>query len=516
MQKSSVCRIQDVKTLRSHQFAEDASPMAHPVRPESYIEINNFYTATVYNKGAEVIRMQQILLGRDGFRKGMDLYFERHDGQAVTIDDFVSAMEDSNNRDLTQFKRWYSQSGTPVVKIESHYDAHQQQLKLSLSQSCPPTPGQPTKEPFHIPVAIALWNENGQNIDIPESVLELKEEQQTWTWNNIPSQPVVSLFRDFSAPVKWNIDYTDAELTLLIRAETNDFSRWEAMQKLNYRYLLAPKPHCPESLIDVYRSVLHNTNINLLLKAEMLTLPNFIECSQCVKQIDVDIIEIAREHFYHSIGVALANDFLSFYQSLNAIDSIAERKLKNTCLMYLTYAKHPEAKTLAYNQLMHAKNMTDEAAALAMLMYFDETTYNEATQQFYQKWQNDDLVLDKWFATQAISPLPSTLEKIKKLLEHPKFDKKNPNKIKALLGSFWMNNPRLFHALDGSGYQFFVPLILAFDQHNAFTSVSLVRSMINWKQFDAQRQILMKNALETILKEKTISKDLYEIVSKSI
>lgn len=529
MQKSSVCRIQDVKTLRSHQFAEDAGPMSHPVRPESYIEINNFYTATVYNKGAEVIRMQQMLLGRDGFRKGMDLYFKRHDGQAVTIDDFVKAMEDANSRDLTQFKRWYCQSGTPEINAHTQYDAQQQQFTLTLSQSCPPTPGQPTKEPFHIPVTIALFDEKGHAISIPESVLELKEPQQSWTWKNMASKPIVSLLRDFSAPVKCHINYTDAELTVLIQSETNDFARWETMQKLVYKYLLGDSTQgiiptdCPDSLVAIFRSILNHSEINLLLKAEMLTLPNFIECSQSVKQINVDAIETARDGFYRTIGHALSEDFAHIYQSLQAKNSAAmtaeafgERKLKNVALTYLTHAKHPQAKAWAQQQQAQAKNMTDELAALASLMHFDESTRDVAANDFYQKWQDDDLVLDKWFSVQAMSPLPSTLEKVRALLEHPKFDKKNPNKIKALLGAFWTTNPRCFHAIDGSGYQFLVPLILAFDRDNAFTSTSLVRSMISWKHFDEKRQDLMQHALQEILKDKAISRDLYEIVSKSL
>lgn len=529
MQKSSVCRIHDVKTLRSHQFAEDAGPMSHPVRPESYIEINNFYTTTVYNKGAEVIRMQQMLLGRDGFRKGMDLYFKRHDGHAVTIDDFVKAMEDANGRDLAQFKRWYCQSGTPEINASTQYDAQQQQFTLTLSQSCPPTPGQPTKEPFHIPVTVALFDEQGHAISIPESVLELKEPVQTWTWKNMTSKPIVSLLRDFSAPVKCHIDYTDAELEVLIQSETNDFARWEAMQKLIYKYLLGnpaqgvPPTECPASLVDTFRSILNTPKINALFKAEILTLPNFIECSQYLQKIDVDAIESAREEFHRTIGQALSDDFSRIYQSLNTRNSAemtaeasGERKLKNTALVYLTHAKHPQAKTWAQQQLAQAKNMTDELAALAALMYFDEATQNTAANDFYQKWQNDDLVLDKWFAVQAMSPLPSTLENVRTLLDHPGFDRKNPNKIKALLGSFWANNPRHFHAIDGSGYAFFVPLILEFDRDNAFTSTSLVRSMINWKHFDEKRQDLMQQALQEILKEKAISKDLYEIVSKSL
>lgn len=529
MQKSSVCRIQDVKTLRSYQFAEDAGPMSHPVRPESYIEINNFYTATVYNKGAEVIRMQQMLLGRDGFRKGMDLYFKRHDGHAVTIDDFVKAMEDANGRDLTQFKRWYSQSGTPEISVKTHYDAQLQQFTLTLSQSCPPTPGQPTKEPFHIPVSFALFNEKGQTISIPETVLELKESEQTWTWKNIASKPIISLLRDFSAPVKCHIDYTDTELAILIQSETNDFARWEAMQKLTYKYLLghptqgiAPT-ECPSSLVDIFRSILNNPKIDLLLKAEMLTLPNFIECSQYVKQIDVNAIESARDGFHQTIGHALSDDFSRIYQLLNAKNSTAmtaeafgERKLKNTVLAYLMHAKHPQTKIWAQQQLAQAKNMTDELAALATLMHFDESTRDTAANNFYLKWQNDDLVLDKWFAAQAMSSLSSTLKKVKMLWSSPQFDQTNPNKVKALLGTFWINNPQYFHAIDGSGYAFFVPLILIIDRENAFTSTSLVRSMINWKRFDEKRQHLMQQALQQILDEKSISKDLYEIVSKSL
>lgn len=532
MQESSVCRIQDVKILRSHQFSEDASPMAHPVRPESYIEINNFYTMTVYNKGAEVIRMQHTLLGHDGFRKGMDLYFERHDGQAVTIDDFVKAMEDANQKNLTQFKRWYSQAGTPEIHVETAYDPKKSEFELTLTQSCPVTPKQPKKEPFHIPITFALWDpNNAQAIAIPQKLLELKDSTQTWKWQNISAKPVVSLLRDFSAPIKLHIYYTDEELQLLIRAETNDFSRWEAVQRVIYKTLLqlieehkhGKKLSPSDFIITIFRDILNNTSINLLSKAELLILPNFIEFSQYIGHSDVDAIESAREHLHQIIGQTLAQDFLSTYQQLHTKSSskmtaraYGERKLKNVCLSYLIYAKHPEVKKLANEQLINAQNMTDELAALMGLMHFDDETSDQTAEHFYQKWQNNDLVLDKWFAAQALSPLPSTLENIKKLLSHPKFDRKNPNKVKSLLGTFWMYNPRAFHAIDGSGYALFVPEILAFDKDNAFISAGLARSLINWKSFDRKRQHLMKTALQNILQEANLSKDLYEIVSKSV
>ncbi len=532
MQESSVCRIQDVKTLRSHQFSEDASPMAHPVRPESYMEINNFYTVTVYNKGAEVIRMQHTLLGEVGFRKGMDLYFKRHDGHAVTIDDFVKAMEDANGRDLTQFKRWYSQAGTPEITASTHYNENQQTFSLILSQSCPPTPGQPEKEPFHIPIRIALWDAQQKQIDIAEKIIELTEPQQTWTWKNISSKPIVSLLGDFSAPVKLNIDYSNEELQTLINAETNDFSRWEALQRVSYTYLKQRieaarqgenLPPLPQFIIDIYRNILQHSLIDPLLKGELLTLPTFLEFSQYLGYTDVDGIEEARDYLHIALGNALLNEFHALYQSLNekstsemTARAYGERKLKNACLTYLVYAKHPEAQTLAFNQLAQAKNMTDELAAYAGLMYFDTETRDKAATSFFKKWQENDLVLDKWFSVQAISPLPSTLEHVKKLTTHAKFDRMNPNKIKALLGTFWMTNPRNFHAIDGSGYDFFVSEILAFDKENAFVSAGLARSLINWKSFDEKRQQLMQNALRTILKEPNISKDLYEIVSKSV
>ena len=531
MQESSVCRIQDVKTLRSHQFSEDASPMAHPVRPESYIEINNFYTVTVYNKGAEVIRMQHTLLGKDGFRKGMDLYFERHDGQAVTIDDFVKAMEDANGKDLTQFKLWYSQAGTPEVIANTRYDEELKTFELTLTQSCPPTPGQPEKMPFHIPIRIALWDQQQKKIEIPEELLELKEAQQTWLWQNMPSKPIVSLLGDFSAPIKLNIDYSNLELQCLINAESNDFSRWESLQRMTYDYLKRRMAEyqqgnsfpLPDFLIDTYRDILQHTSIDSLLKGELLTIPSFLEFSQYLGHTDVDSIEAARDYLHITLGKTLLHDFSAMYQKLNEKSSAemnarvyGERKLKNACLAYLIYAKHPEAKVFAQQQLTHAKNMTDELAAFMGLMYFDDETRDKAAAEFYEKWQNNDLVLDKWFACQAMSPLPSTLDNIKKLLIHPKFDRKNPNKIKALLGTFWANNPRIFHAIDGSGYDLFVSQILAFDKDNAFVSASLARSLISWKSFDTKRQKLMQNALKQILKEPNLSKDLYEIVSKSV
>jgi aminopeptidase N len=522
MQKSNVFRIQTVKTLRSRQFSEDASPMAHPVRPESYIEINNFYTVTVYEKGSEVIRMQHTLLGEAGFQKGMKLYVQRHDGKAVTIDDFVQAMEDANNRDLTQFKRWYSQSGTPEIKASAHYDNNI--LSLTLTQSCPATPGQPTKEPFHIPVNISLFDRvNGQKIAIPEKLLELTESTQTWTWENMSTQPIVSLLGGFSAPIKLHIEYTDAELQLLIQSEDDDFSRWESLQKIFYRYLFDQSDKASSVMLDIYRNILNNTRIDLLSKAELLTLPSFIECAQVVERINVDAIESGRTYWHETIGKTFESEFLKIYQLLASKSSAemnaqnyAERRFKNTCLSYLIHAKNPEAKQLLLSQLKNAKNMTDETAALMGLMHIDTESKSQALDIFYQKWHHDDLVMDKWFTAQAISTLPFTTEHVSNLLEHSSFDKKNPNKVKALLGAFWMNNPRAFHSLDGSGYNLFVHNIMAFDKYNSFISAALARSMINWRQFDNKHQHLMQNALKAILHEKCISKDLYEIVSKSV
>jgi len=531
MQNSDVCRIQDVKTLRSSQFIEDASPMAHPVRPESYIEVNNFYTATIYNKGAEVIRMQRTLLGHTGFRKGMDLYFERHDGQAVTIDDFVKAMEDANHADLTQFKRWYSQSGTPEVTAETRYDAEHKQFILTLSQHCPPTPGQKQKLPFHIPISAALWDAKGNLIPDSCRLIELKEPQQTFVFEHVPAEPVISLLRDFSAPIKLHIDYSDEQLQLLMRSEHDGFSRWEAGQRIANKYLtqLAQQYqegkalNLPETIIQTYEAILEDPKLELSLKAELMILPNFNEASQIFSCIDVDAIESARNYFYQTVGKTLYKHFLSLYETLHAKgvsdmspEAYAERKMKNVCLGYLIYSENPDAVEFAYKQFMHAQNMTDEIGALSCLVHVEDPRNKQAVETFYQKWQHDDLVMDKWFAVQASSRLPYAFETVKTLLSHPKLDRNNPNKVKALLATFAIHNPRSFHALSGKPYELFTQLILEFDRKNPYLSANLVRSMISWKHYDEKRSELMKKSLEHILAAKPISRDLYEVVSKSL
>ncbi len=527
MGSRDVNRIIDVKTLRNTQFPEDAGSMAHPVRPTSYQEINNFYTATVYNKGAEVIRMQQTLLGKAGFRRGMDLYFQRHDGQAVTIDDFVAAMEDANGVDLTQFKRWYSQAGTPVVTVNSHY--HEGCLTLSFTQSCPPTPECKDKKPFHIPIRMALFDKNGKALPEGDKVLELREQEHEFRFEGLSEKPIVSLLRDFSAPVNLQRSLTQDELLALLRFETNGFSKWDAAENL----AIACLTHCyhspreewqiPEALIDAYRHILAEKSLDAELRAELLTPPGFEDVAATLTAIDVERLEAARDFYKKALGQALmpalqANYAALWLQEDHAMNAEAygRRKLRNVMLSLMMKADEATAIAHCQTQFAVAKTMTDQISSFALLVNCSQSALREkAIDDFYQQWALNDLVLDKWFALQAASELPNTLAHVKKLMSHKAFNIKNPNKVRALVGAFCQFNPRHFHAIDGSGYAFLTEVLIKMDKINPQIAARLATPYTRWQRLDAPRQALIKQQLAT-LGALELSPDLRELVVKSL
>ncbi|MBV8802440.1 MAG: aminopeptidase N [Gammaproteobacteria bacterium] len=527
----TVARIQDVKDLRQSQFPEDAGPLAHPVRPESVIEINNFYTATVYNKGAEIIRMQQTILGQDAFRKGMDLYFNRHDGQAVTIEDFVKAMEDASEVDLTQFRLWYSQAGTPVLKIKDEYDAKTGNYTLHIEQISPPTPGQPHKKPLHIPVKIGLLDQQGK--ELLHDLLHVKKTNETFHFKNLPSKPIPSLLRYFSAPVKVLYPYTEAELRLLMQHDNDLFNRWEAGQQYALHLMLKMikdfqdnKPlHVPAEYIAALNHLLLTMQHDKWLLAEMLMLPTEKYIAEHMTVIDVDATHYVREFLATEIAKQLKSHLINLYEEhhdvtapyIFNIQEVGKRQLKNTCLFYLMLL-NDETIQLGVKQFKFAlkNNMTDTIAALATLNNIDAAERVVALNAFYEQWKNHPLIVDKWLTLQASSKLPNAIKQVKALLTHPAFDIKNPNKVYALIGSFCNRNIHRFHAADGEGYEFLKECVLQLDKINPQIAARMVKPFSEWQRYDAKRQHLMHEALEQILQNKDLSKDVYEIVTKSL
>ena len=538
----AVQRIDDVNVLRAHQFAEDAGPMAHPIRPDHYIEISNFYTVTVYNKGAEVVRMLCNILGRDGFRKGTDLYFERHDGQAVTTDDFVRAMEDANNIDLSQFRNWYSQAGTPELSVNESYDQQNQRYTLSIRQSCPPTPGQTDKQPFHIPLAMGLLDRQGHALPLRlenettteasfSRMLSLNDAEQSWTFTGIPEKPVLSLGRGFSAPVKISLPHDNAELAFLFAHDSDEFNRWDAGQTLAIKIMLdlvedyqADRHlHLPALFIDACRSTLNNAALDKALIAQALSLPSESYLADQCAVVDVDAIHAVRQFMRRQLAEALEKDWLKIYEKNNvcvdyqfSATDMARRSLKNLCLSYLLELGNLQYQQHCLQQFEQANNMTDMLAALSILSQHDIPQRQPALDAFYDKWKHDRQVVEKWFSIQATSSSADTLNKVQELMQHPAFSIKNPNLVRSLIGRFCAANPVNFHRADGSGYRFLAEQVLALDELNPQIAARMVQSLSRWRRFDAARQDLMREQLERISQHPGLSKDVYEIASRSL
>ncbi|GMR18123.1 MAG: aminopeptidase N [Gammaproteobacteria bacterium] len=544
MTSRAVKRISDVRMLRARQFSEDAGPMAHPVRPDSYVEINNFYTVTVYEKGAEVVRMYHTLLGNEGFRKGMDLYFKRHDGDAVTTDDFCRAMADANDVDLTQFKRWYSQAGTPGLEVKESYNPDAESFQLNIKQSCPPTPGHDKKAPFHIPLAMGLLDDSGNELPLQlegEStatkhisgtrVLNITEQEQSFTFINIKSAPTPSLLRGFSAPVKLVNDFTDERLAFLMAHDTDSFNRWDAGQQLATRIIKrlvnnyqAQKPLAldPQFVIAIEKT-LNNKKLDKALISQTLVMPSEIYLAELSGLADPVAIHEAREFVRRTLATELRASFLSLYQNNQAeedyrytVEAVGRRSLKNQSLGYLMMLDDPVIVDLCMHQYQRANNMTDSLAALSLFSNKDLEQRPEVLHSFYKKWQHEPLVVNKWFSAQATSQLPGTLDEVKSLMKHPAFDIRNPNKVRALIGAFAHGNPLHFHDSSGSGYEFLADRVLELDPLNPQVASRMVSVFNRWRKYDPSRQQQMRTRLELILGTDGLSKDVQEIVSKSL
>lgn len=534
----AVMRIRDVVDLRETQFPEDAGPLAHPVRPDSYIEINNFYTSTIYNKGAEVLRMMQTILGKSQFRKGMDLYFARYDGQAVTIEDFVSSMEDVSGVDLHQFRLWYSQAGTPIITVTDKYDAKTKTYTLTFKQSCPATPGQSSKRPFHIPVLMGLLDAEGKEIPLhlaneeitTEKVLQIKSASQKFEFENVLTKPVPSLLRNFSAPVKLEFAYSAADLQFLFKHDTDAFNRWEAGQKYALKVLLELIADyqqgrdliLPTEMLENYEYVLQHNQHDPFLLAEMLMLPSEKYIGEQIAVVDVDAIHAVREFVLGELANELQGLFVSVYRECQMtgqyefnMSAVGKRQLQNRCLAYL--AMLPQYKDLAVQQFQRSlhSNMTETLPALTALANLDAPERAVALAEFYSAWKEDALVIDKWFALQAAAKQPNVLADVQALMRHEAFDLKNPNKVYALIGSFGHRNAVNFHALNGSGYQFLREVVAQLDRLNPQVAARMVKPLTTWKRYDKERQNLMREQLQMLLQEK-LSPDMYELVTKSL
>ena len=554
MTSEAVKRIEDVIRLRTHQFAEDAGPMAHPVRPASYIQIDNFYTLTVYEKGAEVIRMIETILGRDGFRKGMDLYFKRHDGQAVTTDDFVQAMADANGADLTQFKNWYEQAGTPVVKVHTEHNSVSGTFTVTLEQTCPSTPGQTDKKPFHIPMAVGLLGKNGLDLDLQlqsgarhssgragqkTMVLHLREPKQSFTFTGVTQKPVLSLLRNFSAPVRAEIEYSNEELAFLMAHDSDAFARWEAAQMLTVRAareivedLQAGRPaRQPKQLAEAFGPMLQAATggkeaagLDPAFISFMLNLPAEQYLAQFFSVADIDSIHLAREHMMLSIAKMYRKEFEQIYSRLASEGTEGKgplasgrRSLKSRALEFLTMSREKRDLELALKQARSAQNMTDELGALMALNRFDCEERRLAMEEFRAKWKSEPLVINKWLSIEAIAPFKGTLDRVRRLSEDGAiFDKNNPNKIYSLYVAFSRFNHVRFHDKDGAAYKFIADQIMDIDSRNPQVAARLMAAFNQWRSLDGERQTLMKTELSRVLAKPGLSNNVFEIASKTL
>ncbi|MEQ9465110.1 MAG: aminopeptidase N [Haliea sp.] len=546
MGSRTVKRVEDVNLLRSAQFAEDAGPMAHPVRPDSFIEISNFYTVTIYEKGAEVVRMIHTLLGPERFRQGSDLYFARHDGQAVTCEDFVRAMEDASGVDLTQFRHWYSQAGTPTLGARGEYDPETRRYTLTLSQSTPPTPGQPDKAPLLIPVALGLLGSAGnlplqlagseadpETADNTHRVLVLTAEEQSFCFERVMEPPVPALLRGFSAPVRLDYAYSSADLCALMSREEDGFVRWDAAQQLALRVLDSAREQLAAGeavvveplYLQACGELLANTALDPAMVAEMLRLPGesyLAELAASRGGADVDAIHAARNAVRAALARNHASAFRDCYQRLASNEpyapesgQIGARSLRNTSLDYLALAGE-EGVALAAGQFADASNMSDRLAALQVLAHHGSPAQRDATLEwFYQDWQHDTLVMNQWLQVQAMLPAVDTLERVQRLLQHPAFDSRNPNKLRALIGAFCSANPVNFHRADGAGYHFLADRIEEIDARNPQIAARLLTPLTKWRNYRGREQ-LMRAQLQRLAALPAVSRDVYEVLDKAL
>ena len=535
---AAVQRINEVRQLKARQFPEDGGPLAHPVRPDRYIEINNFYTATVYEKGAEVVRMLQTLLGRDGFRKGLDLYFDRHDGQAVTVEDFVACFAETSGRDLAQFMTWYSQAGTPELICQLKHDMRTKTAELTVSQVLPPTPGQAKKKPLHIPLRLGLLGGNGQELDLKlasgegvrDGMLEIRKRTETFRFRDVPSRPVPSLLRGFSAPVNLTIDLSDADLQFLMANDGDLYNRWQAAQDYAMRTLIAAvktvrageKPKPAREFVAALGVTLGDQSLEPGYRAQFIFLPSESDLARVIAR-DVDPLAIhkARNDLRKTIGTMLADQLLEAYRKNEvkgpyspASEPAGRRALRNMALGYLANRGRAEDVARVVRHFDEANNATDEVAALSILSQLRSPERAKALERFYERWKDDHLVVDAWFAYQAMSPLASALPAVKKLTRHPLFSIKNPNKVRAVIGTFASGNLVNFNRPDGAGYEFVADRVLEIDAFNPQIAARLLSAFRSWRALEPERRKAAKKALQRVAKSKPLSHDVFEIVSK--
>ncbi|HCG8163651.1 TPA: aminopeptidase N [Vibrio parahaemolyticus] len=530
----AVNRIDNVRIIRGPQFAEDASPMSHPIRPDKVIEMNNFYTLTVYEKGSEVIRMYHTLLGEEGFQKGMKLYFERHDGTAATCEDFVSAMEDATGVDLKQFRLWYSQSGTPTLRVNSVYNAEAKTYALTVEQFTEATQDQAEKQALHIPFDIELYDSKGQTIPLiingesVHNVLDIKQEKQTFVFENVAEQPVPSLLREFSAPVKLEYDYSDAELIFLMKHATNDFARWDASQMLLAKYIrqnvnnvqTGSEVQLSEDLIDAFRGVLLDENLEPAFIAQVFSLPSINEITGWYKQIDVDAVDTVLNSITVSLSAALEDELSATYHTLKQAEytidhaAIGKRALRNQCLQFLAHTD--KGNTLVKAQYEAANNMTDTIAAMSAANSAQLECREELMTDYSDKWKHDGLVMDKWFALQGTNPAEDALEKVKATMNHEAFSLKNPNRTRSLIGSFLAANPVRFHDKSGSGYQFAGEILRQLNDSNPQVASRMIDPLLKFRKYDEARQAMIRAELEKLKAMDNLAKDLFEKVTKAL
>ncbi|SKA53504.1 aminopeptidase N [Enterovibrio nigricans] len=530
----AVNRINNVRIMRGPQFAEDCSPMAHPIRPEKVIEMNNFYTLTVYEKGSEVIRMMHTLLGETNFQKGMKLYFERHDGTAATCEDFVKAMEDASAIDLGQFRLWYSQSGTPELTVSSAYNSEDKTLTLTVNQHTPPTADQKEKAPLLIPFDIELYGEEGRVIELQcnnekvSNILHINQETQQFVFENVNQKPVISMLREFSAPVKLAYEYSDEELAFLMVHARNEFARWDAGQMLLAKHikqnvLRIQKGEAfilPGDVVDAFRGVLLDGSLDAALIAEVLTLPSENEIGGWFGVVDVDAINQVRLAIKKRFATDLSDELTAVYNTLKQTEytiehtAIGQRSLRNVCLGYLAHIENGEELVRTHFDL--ANNMTDTAAALAAANHAELSVRADLMKAFSDKWTHDGLVMDKWFMLQGINPAIGALANVKEQMSHSAFSLKNPNRTRSLIGSFCNNNPVHFHAKDGSGYEFITDILIQLNTSNPQVASRLIDPLLKFGRFDKDRQALMRKSLERLASLDNLAKDLFEKINKAL
>ena len=536
----AVERISDVRGLRSHQFVEDAGPLAHPVRPEIYHEINNFYTSTVYDKGAEVVRMIRTLLGPALFRKGMDLYFTRHDGQAATVEQFVQCFADASGRDFfPQFMRWYSQAGTPEITVAPHYDAHAKTYRLDITQTVPPTPGQPIKEPMVIPLALGLVGKNGSDLPltldgqtVERGVLALKQPNHSFTFTDVAERPVPSLNRGFSAPIKLSLPMEPDDLRFLAAHDSDPFNRWQAVQTLAMILLKANVAALraggiareDDGLMAALGAILNDAKLEPAFIALALAPPSEADIAREIgSDVDPDAVFGARRRLRAAIGTRHAGALSETYRRMITpgpyrpdAQSAGRRTLKNVCLDLLAVTEKDDAVARAYAQYLGADNMTDRMAALETLALHDRPERAAALDDFYKRYADDPLIIDKWLSLQAAIPEAATLDRVRALTRHPAFSVANPNRIRALIGSFAQVNHTQFNRADGAGYDFVADFVLALDPKNPQVAARLMGAFRSWRALEAVRRGRAEAALRRVAASPSLSRDVTDIVSRTL